>query len=169
MLRTVSRKPFSPTRIRRPVAGYPDLIALADILADCDGRLRNPVLNNRIRAQVVDVLHTRLVHRFRNRKDHDGASRNGCATAPSQANPDTAPEPTHGWLTHDPSQWVKGSVGHGRRLIASRRIEAALVQVDSRRSEDTVAFSEPTLMTAPGSLAVSSFDIDGDEIGRAHV
>lgn len=55
------------------IANYPDLIDLGGNLAGSHNRLLNPLLDSRIRVQVVDALHARLVHRFPGREDHGGA------------------------------------------------------------------------------------------------
>jgi hypothetical protein len=55
------------------IASYPDLIDLAAILTDSHSRLLNPLLDSRIRTQVIDLLHIRLVRRFPGREDHSGA------------------------------------------------------------------------------------------------
>lgn len=55
------------------IASYPDLIDLADILANSHSRLLDPLLDSRIRAQVVDTIHIRLVRRFPDREEHNDA------------------------------------------------------------------------------------------------
>jgi hypothetical protein len=55
------------------IAHYPDLIDLAEILAESHVRLLNPLLESTVRAQLVAVLYARLSHRFPDRADHANA------------------------------------------------------------------------------------------------